>query len=287
MLNRNDDAPPVLRPRGRKPIRVDPSQILDAAQCVFAQNGVDGSSIRAIAKEAKCDPSLLYYHFKNKEAIFAAILERKFSRFMPDLESIATTYGTQMNGKAQADFRNADGHTPMQEALWQTLQVFHRHIKDDAGFRDMIRGNVAVHQTFAQNEMLKYVSQMMRIIREYLSKGIESGELRSDMNLDTATFFFIRTSIEIQDFLPIFATKLLPMPLDEVIDLAEKEWFQLFWTGIKNGSRQIAAKESKAPKNPSKDNSAGQKMMQGTPKVSALAKTPPCQSAAKPKRANP
>ena len=221
-------------------MRVDPSSLLDAAQCVFARCGVDGSSVRAIAKEAKCDPSLLYYHFENKEAIFVAILERKFGRFIPDLESVASDYTAQVRGKARKVIGNADGRTPLQEALWRTLQMFHRHVKDDTGFRGMIRGNVTAGQTFVHNEMLKHISRIIRIVKNYLSDGVESGELRGDLNLDTATFFFIRTNIEILDFLPVFATKLLAMPLDDAIDLAEKQWFQLFWAGIENGSRKTA-----------------------------------------------
>jgi AcrR family transcriptional regulator len=217
---------------------------------VFARNGVDGSSIRAIAKEAGCDPSLLYYHFLNKEAIFVAILERKFASFVPDLESVADAYSAQMRGGVQKTARNANDHTPLQEALWQTILVFHRHLKDDAGFRGLIRGNLDSGQAFAQSELLKYVSHMIRTIRKYLDEGVESGELRGDVNLNAATFFFIRTSVDILDFFPMFATKLMLMPLDEAIDLAKRQWFQLFWAGMLNASRRMAVEETQPPQGP-------------------------------------
>jgi AcrR family transcriptional regulator len=205
---------------------------------VFALNGVDGSSIRAIAKEAHCDPSLLYYHFENKEAIFVAILERKFSRFMPDLEDIASTHNEQKRDGAQRCLCNEQGRTPLQEALWQTLEMFHKHVKDDAGFRGMIRGSIATNQNFAQIELIKYVSRIIKIVKEYLRDGVESGELRQDMNLDTTTFFFIRTCVDILDFFPVVSARLMSMSLDEAIELAEKQWFQLFWAGVKNDQPQ-------------------------------------------------
>jgi AcrR family transcriptional regulator len=231
-------------------VRLDPSRILDAAQSVFAQNGVDGSSIRAIAKEAKCDPSLLYYHFLNKEAIFVAILERKFGRLIPDLEDVADAYRAQTHGGARKAACSADGRTPLQEALWQTILVLHRHVKDDAGFRGMIRGNVAAGQAFAQDELLKCIARVVQTIQGYLSDGVESGELRGDMDLGAAAFFFIRTSIDILDFFPMFATKLTPAPSEEAIDLAERQWFQLFWAGMLNGPRKTAANGPQPPQGP-------------------------------------
>jgi AcrR family transcriptional regulator len=247
MLKKMNDDSPVRCPRGPKPVRVTPSHILDAAQAVFARNGVDGSSIRAIAKEAKCDPSLLYYYFENKEAIFVAILERKFSRFMPDLENIASAHSAQRSDEAQRRRRNEHERTPLQEALWQTLKTFHKHLKDDAGFRGMIRGNLATNQSFSENEMVKYVTRIIQIISEYFRGGIESGELRGDINLNTTTFFFSRVCLEILDIFPVLGPGLLAMPLEEAVDLAERQWFRLFWAGIKNDMLQVADKQTLSP----------------------------------------
>jgi AcrR family transcriptional regulator len=232
MLKMFDGDPRPQRPRGPKPVRIDPSDLLDAAQRVFAQSGVDGGSIRAIAKEAKCDPSLLYYHFANKEAIFEAILERKFSRFIPDLESVASEYQAKRLDAAQGAPDPGHGRTALQEALWQTLKLFHKHIKDDAAFRGMIRGTIAANQGFAKGEMLKHVSRVMQTVRKYLSWGVESGEMRGDINIDTAAFFFIRTSVDILDFFPMLSPGLMSVPVDEAIDVAEEQWFQLFWAGV-------------------------------------------------------
>jgi len=217
-------------------VRIDPSHILNAAQRVFARDGVDGGSVRAIAREANCDPSLLYYHFENKEAIFVAVLDHKFSRFMPDLENIASEYSSWHSAK---DTRpgNESGCTPLQEALWQTLKVIRKHVQNDASFRGMMRNIVAENQNFGQNKVMNYVLRVIQIVRKLLSCGVESGELRGDINLDVTTFFFIRTCIEILDFFPLLNAKLILMPLEEAIDLAEKQWFQLFWRGIANSSK--------------------------------------------------
>ena len=48
--------------------------ILDAARDVFAQDGLEGASLRAIAMRAGYAPAALYFHFDSKEAIYAEVL---------------------------------------------------------------------------------------------------------------------------------------------------------------------------------------------------------------------
>lgn len=48
--------------------------ILDAAGQVFAEEGLEGASLRAIALRAGYTPAALYFHFESKEAIYAEVL---------------------------------------------------------------------------------------------------------------------------------------------------------------------------------------------------------------------
>lgn len=54
--------------------------ILDAAQKVFAREGLEGSSLRLIAAEAGYTPAALYFHFQSKEAIYAELLQESLGR---------------------------------------------------------------------------------------------------------------------------------------------------------------------------------------------------------------
>ena len=234
---------PSERPsRGPKPIKIDPSDLLDAAQTVFARDGLEDGSIRAIAREAGCDPSLLYYHFENKEAIFLAILERKFGLLLPGLAGIADEYTSRIKILAPTS-TNRNGRTPLQEALWQFLMVFRNHVKDDLGFRHMIRWSVASTKKFGLEEiMFTYLSPAMQIISSTLNSGIKTGELRKDINLAMTTFFFVRTYIDVLDFFPLFTGRLIQMQPEEAIDLAEVQWFKLFWAGISNTPKNLGEK---------------------------------------------
>lgn len=48
--------------------------ILDAARQIFAEDGLDGASLRAIAVRAGYTPAALYFHFESKEAMYAEVL---------------------------------------------------------------------------------------------------------------------------------------------------------------------------------------------------------------------
>jgi AcrR family transcriptional regulator len=50
--------------------------ILDAAWEVFSHDGLEGASMRAIARAAGYTAGAIYFHFDSKEAIYAALLDR-------------------------------------------------------------------------------------------------------------------------------------------------------------------------------------------------------------------
>lgn len=54
--------------------------ILDAARSIFESDGIEGASIRAIAKRAGYTPGAIYFHFASKEDIYAALLDQSLDR---------------------------------------------------------------------------------------------------------------------------------------------------------------------------------------------------------------
>lgn len=51
-------------------------QLLDAAECVFAEKGVSRTSLNDIALAAGASRGAIYWHFKNKADLFNAMMER-------------------------------------------------------------------------------------------------------------------------------------------------------------------------------------------------------------------
>jgi AcrR family transcriptional regulator len=64
---------------GRRPGHADTRrEIVEAAQHVFAENGYDGASLRAIARAAKVDPALVHHYFDGKADLFVTAMALPF-----------------------------------------------------------------------------------------------------------------------------------------------------------------------------------------------------------------
>ena len=57
-------------------------KLLDCAERLFAEHGLDGVSLRAINAEAGLSPAALHYHFGNQQALVEALLERQMPVLM-------------------------------------------------------------------------------------------------------------------------------------------------------------------------------------------------------------
>lgn len=77
--------------------------ILDAAKLVFAQEGLEGASLRAIAERAGYTPAALYFHFESKEAIYAEVLRASLGALGAAVDrAVAQTKSPQQKLKAAA-----------------------------------------------------------------------------------------------------------------------------------------------------------------------------------------
>jgi AcrR family transcriptional regulator len=77
--------------------------ILDAAKQVFQEHGLEGASIREIAKRAGYTPGALYFHFRSKEEIYGEILADSLERLNAAVTSAGTaakTPRTRLRAKA-------------------------------------------------------------------------------------------------------------------------------------------------------------------------------------------
>ena len=64
-------------------------KILNAAQTVFIQKGMDGARMQEIANEAGINKALLHYYFRTKEKLFDAIFKKVFSKILPNIMEMA------------------------------------------------------------------------------------------------------------------------------------------------------------------------------------------------------
>jgi AcrR family transcriptional regulator len=202
--------------RGPKPTKVAPNQLLDAAQAVFAEDGLRAASLRAIARRAGCDPALIYYHFASKEALFAALLRRRLPLLLRDIETVSD----------EKDRRTTAVR------LWEVLMIYHRHLKDDPGIRSMIRGEMVRGVEGLAELLEEQIRPIALSVRGIFEQGLTRGELRPDLQPLLATFFLVRMQIEILDLLPAILPRLLHLSPESTVVAGMRAWFDLFWRGI-------------------------------------------------------
>ena len=66
----------MISDRQAKEREVRKDQILESALRVFKINGLEGTTMDEIAKEADFGKATLYYYFSSKEEIFVELLDR-------------------------------------------------------------------------------------------------------------------------------------------------------------------------------------------------------------------
>jgi AcrR family transcriptional regulator len=76
--------------------------ILDAARRVFEAEGLEGAGMRAIAREAGYTAGAIYFHFENKEAIYAALLGQSLDRLTAAVEAAVAGAGADPAARLRA-----------------------------------------------------------------------------------------------------------------------------------------------------------------------------------------
>jgi AcrR family transcriptional regulator len=63
------------------------TRIVEAARSRFLEAGVDGASLREIARDARTNIGMIVYYFPSKDDLFLAVVEETYAPFLADLAS--------------------------------------------------------------------------------------------------------------------------------------------------------------------------------------------------------
>ena len=75
-----------------RPARVSPDRILAAAAREFAERGYAGARVDRIARRARVNKAMLYYHFRSKQGLYRALLRQTFARAGARLQEVAASH---------------------------------------------------------------------------------------------------------------------------------------------------------------------------------------------------
>ncbi len=155
-----------------EPIDV-PERIMEEATRLFVTRGYHGISMREIAEAVGVSKAGLYYHFKDKEDLFIAILTanlEQIDRIIAQARQSGQTAREQISQIIQAILEQA----PHQRAIIRLASQEMEHISQTA--RDQ----------FDQLYQAKFINQLEAILRE----GSARGELRP-INASAATWILL------------------------------------------------------------------------------------------------
>ncbi len=155
----------VTRRGSRRQPDLSRKAILQAALVEFAQEGLAGARVDAIADAAGVNKALLYYYFRDKESLYGAVLDRFFEQLLDRVMTVCErpgTAGERFLSYVRAHF-DAIAESP-----------YYAHIFMGELMSASRGGSTQLDRIFTQ-----YIQPIgMRIIG-LLQEGIDSGEFRA------------------------------------------------------------------------------------------------------------
>ena len=134
-------------------------KILSAAEAVFERHGFDKTILEDLGREAGMNKTSLYYYFRNKDEIFAAVIHRQSEAFLAALEG---KIGKKKTGKG-----NLKIYLEQRGPLLKKLPLLHK-AKSHPFFAAAI---IVDALTDAEENEITFLRQLM-------AKSIKNGELK-------------------------------------------------------------------------------------------------------------
>lgn len=162
--------------------------ILSAAERIFAEAGLAGARIDAIAAAAGVNKALLYYYFENKDGLYLAVLEERMRGFCERAVAVLTAPGSP------------------REILLRYVDMFFEVLaeqRNHASLHDQMMTNPGP----AQLELIRrHVLPRSEALNRLVQRGIREGEFRKvdvrhfGISLASLIVFFFKITPMLKEF---------------------------------------------------------------------------------------
>jgi TetR/AcrR family transcriptional regulator len=143
-----------------RPARVSPDRILAAAALEFAGRGFAGATVDRIARRARVNKAMLYYHFGSKRALYRALLRQMFTLARARVARIAES-----------------SRTPA-EKIDDVIAAFVDLIREHASFPAIMLREVAEGGRHLDPETLSALADVPRTVAALVQEGVTQGAFR-------------------------------------------------------------------------------------------------------------
>ena len=140
-----------------RPLRVSPDVILEAASREFAERGFAGARVDRIARRARVNKAMIYYHFKSKQSLYRTLLLGMFSLAAARLQTIAAL------------------ERPPAEKIDLAIDGMATFIQDHPVFPAIMLREVAEGGAHLDRETLRALGALPAAIARIVHEGVASG----------------------------------------------------------------------------------------------------------------
>lgn len=155
------------------------NEILDVAQRLFGTKGFDNTSTNDILNEIGIARGTLYYHFKSKEDILNAMIERTTGRLLAQARSLVNRQ-----------------ELPVLQRLAMIIQAL--NISDEWGDKLMEQLHRPQNALMRQKMQERLLAEMHPLLTGLIEEGIAQGICRTDYPAEVAemTFLYANTAFD-------------------------------------------------------------------------------------------
>jgi AcrR family transcriptional regulator len=137
------------------------AQLLGIACRLFSERGFNGTSLRDIADEAKVTKAALYYHFPNKESLFAKIVLESLEALVNQVREACEEADTPEAKVRAFMLTTAENYQHNREAWTASSNAFRTH-----------------GDSPSKAKAVALRDQYEKLLRGFIRDGIESGHFR-------------------------------------------------------------------------------------------------------------
>lgn len=152
------------------------SQILDAARSLLFSSGIDSISISAISNRSELSVGTIYFYFRNKEEIFAALQEEGLSLLYADIKNISETPASH------------------EARLTKIAAAYYRFSEEHKHYFDMINHFLSSPVVFFEPDLKTRVDmsglKILAVIRDIVESGIREGVFFEENPSQFSVLFF-------------------------------------------------------------------------------------------------
>lgn len=148
-----------------------PAQILEAAIGLFAERGYGSTSMRDVARAVGVSNPTLYYHFKNKEALYLAAVEDASNALVAEVEAALSL----------------PGDLPSQLAAYLRVHIDFARVRPERA-RLLATANSGALPGAPKVDLLTHPMRSASAVLAVLTQAQARGDLRPDLPVMDAFF---------------------------------------------------------------------------------------------------